>query len=126
MEFVFLLGRIMFGGFFIMNGINHFTQKKGLIQYAQSKHIPSPEIAVSLSGAVLFVSGLSIVLGVFIPIALLGLIVFLFITSFTMHAFWKDTDAASKMSNNINFMKNMALLGACLMMFFIESWPLGL
>ncbi len=126
MEFLFLLGRVLFGGFFVMNGINHFIQKKALTQYAQSKHIPSPEVAVALSGAVLFVSGLSIVFGIFIPIALLGLIVFLFITSFTMHAFWKDTDAMTKMNNNINFMKNMALLGACLMMLFIENWPLSL
>ncbi len=126
MEFVFLLGRLMFGSFFVMNGINHFIQKKGLTEYARSKHIPSPEVAVALSGAVLFVSGISIVFGIFIPIALFGLIIFLFITSFTMHAFWKDTDTQTKMTNNINFMKNMALLGACLMMLFIESWPLSL
>jgi putative oxidoreductase len=126
MEFVFLLGRLIFGGFFIMNGINHFTQKKGMTEYAQSKHIPSPEFAVTFTGALLFVSGVSIVLGIFTSIALFGLIVFLFITSFTMHAFWKDTDPASKMNNNINFMKNMALLGACLMMYFIESWPMSL
>lgn len=126
MEFVFLIGRIIFGGFFILNGINHFTQKKGLAEYAKSKNIPSPEFAVTFSGAILFVSGVSIALGIFIPIALFGLIVFLFITSFTMHAFWKDTDATAKMNNHINFMKNMALLGACLMMYFITSWPLSL
>lgn len=126
MEFVFLIGRLIFGGFFILNGINHFTQKKGMAQYAQSKHIPSPEFAVTFSGAILFVSGVSIALGIFTSIALFGLIVFLFITSFTMHAFWKDTDPTAKMNNNINFMKNMALLGACLMMYFITSWPLSL
>jgi uncharacterized membrane protein YphA (DoxX/SURF4 family) len=126
MEFVFLLGRLMFGGFFLMNGINHFTQKKALTEYAKSKHVPSPEVAVSLSGAILFVSGLSIVLGIFIKLSLFLLVIFLFIISFTMHAFWKDTDAGTKMNNYIGFMKNMALLGACLMLFFMESWPLSL
>jgi uncharacterized membrane protein YphA (DoxX/SURF4 family) len=126
MEFVFLVGRIIFGGFFLMNGINHFTQKKGLTEYAKAKHIPSPEFAVTFTGALLFASGVSIILGIFIQIALFAIIVFLFITSFTMHAFWKDTDSASKMNNNISFMKNMALLGACLMMYFIENWPLSL
>lgn len=126
MEFAFLLGRLIFGGFFIMNGINHFTQKKSLTEYAKSKHIPSPEFAVTFTGALLFVSGVCIVLGIFTSIALFGLIIFLFITSFTMHAFWKDTDSADKMNNYIGFMKNMALLGACLMMYFIESWPLSL
>jgi uncharacterized membrane protein YphA (DoxX/SURF4 family) len=126
MEFIFLLGRVLFGGFFLMNGINHFTQKKMLSEYAKSKHIPSPEFAVTFTGALLFASGVSIILGIFIPIALFALIVFLFITSFTVHAFWKDTDTMTKMNNYIGFMKNIALLGACLMMYFIESWPLSL
>ena len=126
MEFVFLIGRLIFGGFFVLNGINHFTQKKELAKYAQSKHIPSPEFAVTFSGAILFASGVSIALGIFTSIALFGLIIFLFITSFTMHAFWKDTDTTLKMNNYVNFMKNIALLGACLMMYFITSWPLGL
>jgi uncharacterized membrane protein YphA (DoxX/SURF4 family) len=65
-------------------------------------------------------------LGIFVEIALFTLVVFLFITSFTMHAFWKDTDAGAKMNNYIAFMKNFALLGACLMMYFIENWPLSL
>lgn len=109
-----------------MNGINHFTQKKSLTEYAKAKHIPSPEFAVTFTGALLFVCGISIILGIFVPLALFGLIVFLFVTSFTMHAFWKDTDAGSKMNNNIAFMKNMALLGACLMLYFIENWPLSI
>ncbi len=126
MEFIFLLGRLIFGGFFLLNGINHFTQKKNLTEYAKSKHIPSPEFAVTFTGALLFVCGVSIMLGIFIKLALFGLIIFLFITSFTMHAFWKDTDAIHKMNNYIAFMKNIALLGACLMMYFIETWPLSL
>jgi len=126
MEFAFLLGRLIFGGFFIMNGLNHFTKKKSLAAYAQSKNIPSPEFAVAFTGALLFVSGVSIVFGIFTSLALFGLIIFLFITSFTMHAFWKDTDPAAKMNNYISFTKNMALLGACLMMYFIESWPMSL
>ena len=126
MELVFLFGRLVFSGFFIMNGISHFTKKKNLITYAKSKNIPSPEVAVSLSGALLFVSGISIALGIFIPIALFGLIVFLFITSFTMHAFWKDTEPTVRMNNYVAFTKNMALLGACLMMYAIENWPFSL
>lgn len=123
MEIAFLLGRLIFGGYFVMSGINHFTQKKNMSAYAQSKHIPSPELAVALSGAVLFVSGACIIFGWFVTISLLALIAFLFIVSFTMHNFWKVTDPQSKMSDQINFMKNMALLGACLLLLSIESWP---
>lgn len=125
MDFVFLLGRLIFGGFFVLNGLNHFTQKKGLSEFARSKHLASPEIAVTLSGALLIVSGICIILGIFIPIALIAIAIFLFLTSFTIHAFWKDADPATKTSNYINFMKNMALMGASLMMLMIEEWPLS-
>jgi len=123
MEIAFLLGRLLFGGYFIMSGLNHFTQKKNMTGYAQSKNIPSPEFAVLLSGAVLFVSGVCIVFGWFVTIALLALIGFLFVVSFTMHNFWKATDPQSKMSDQINFMKNMALIGATLLLLSIDSWP---
>ena len=126
MEIVFLLGRLIFGGYFVMQGINHFVQKKGLTEYARAKHVASPELAVSLSGALLAASGICIVLGIFVDIALLALVLFLFITSVVMHAFWKDTDPSAKMNNHISFMKNMALLGASLMMLSIENWPFTL
>lgn len=122
MEIAFLLGRLIFGGYFVLQGINHFTHKKDLTEYARAKHLPSPEIAVSLSGAILVVSGICVILGSLIDIALLALAAFLFIVSFTMHAFWKDTDPMAKMNNQINFTKNFALLGACLMLLSIESW----
>ncbi len=126
MEFVFLLGRLLFGGYFVMQGINHFTNKKSLAEYARAKHVASPELAVSLSGALLLVSGICIVLGIFVDIALLAIVAFLFITSVVMHAFWKDTDPMMKMGNHINFMKNMALLGASLMMLSIDTWTMVL
>lgn len=109
-----------------MQGINHFVQKKNLTEYARSKHVASPELAVSLSGALLAASGICIVLGMLVDIALLALVAFLFITSVVMHAFWKDTDPMAKMNNHISFMKNMALLGASLMMLSIENWPFTL
>jgi len=33
MEILLLLGRILFGGFFIMSGINHFTNVKMMAGY---------------------------------------------------------------------------------------------
>jgi putative oxidoreductase len=123
MEIAILLGRILFGGYFVVSGLNHFTQKKGLSGYATSKNIPSPEMAVALSGAILFVSGVCIVFGWFVNIALIALAGFLFIVSFTMHNFWKIKDPQARMGDQINFMKNLALLGACLIMLgMTDSW----
>lgn len=122
MEIAFLIGKLLFGGYFIMNGINHFKNKGYLAGYAQSKHIPSPEFAVLLSGAILLVSGVCVIIELFAPIALLALVGFLIVVSFTMHNFWKIEDKQAKAMEQIQFMKNMALVGACLMLLSIESW----
>ncbi len=37
MRVPFLLGRLMFGGYFIMSGINHFKEKQQMTQYAAAK-----------------------------------------------------------------------------------------
>jgi uncharacterized membrane protein YphA (DoxX/SURF4 family) len=48
MKPLFLIGRILFGGLFLYNGINHFRQRRNLAQYAGSKHVPAPQAAVAL------------------------------------------------------------------------------
>ena len=42
----FLIGRLLFGGYFIVSGINHFKNKGQMTQYTASKNIPQPEVAV--------------------------------------------------------------------------------
>src|ERR1039457_195590 len=50
----FLVGRIIAGGFFLMNGFNHFAQLNMMTGYAKSKGIPAPALAVGGSGVLLF------------------------------------------------------------------------
>ena len=44
-------GRVIFGGFFVYNGLNHFKQRQALTQYAGAKDVPQPDLAVLASGA---------------------------------------------------------------------------
>lgn len=62
MKAVFLIGRIVFGGFFLYNGINHFKQQKMLSQYAGAKNVPYPDLAVTASGLATAVGGSGIYL----------------------------------------------------------------
>ena len=48
---LFLLGRAMFGGFFLYKGINHFLNEKMMSQYAATKGTAAPDAAVTVSGA---------------------------------------------------------------------------
>ncbi len=124
---LFLVGRIVFGGYFIMSGLNHFQHADMLSGYAASKGVKSPKMAVYFSGLLLLVGGLGVLLGVWVQLAVLCLVLFLLPVSFMMHAFWKITDQNMKMTESVNFKKNMALLGAALMLLAISTpWPLSL
>ena len=48
MKAPFILGRLIFGGYFIYNGMNHVLQTK---QMTDSKNVALPELAVSATGA---------------------------------------------------------------------------
>ncbi len=123
MALLFLVGRILFGGYFVMMGVNHFRNNMMLSQYAQSKGVPSPSTAVYVTGLMLLLGGVGILLGQYVGLAALLLVVFLLLVSFKMHNFWTISDPMAKMPEMVNFYKNMALLGAVLMLLMIpQPW----
>lgn len=113
--YVHIVGQVIFGGYFVWSGINHFINYKGLTGYTASKNVPFPAFAVFFSGGLMILGGLGVMLDIYPLIALILLVIFLIPTTFVMHAFWKDTDPQVRMSNMQNFLKNLALLGAVLM-----------
>ena len=127
MEILLILGRLVFAGFFIMSGINHFTNVKMMTGFTASKNVPAPGLAVIGSGVLLVAGGLSILIG-FLPVfGLLLLILFLVPASFLMHNFWTIQDPQARAADQINFLKNMALIGAALaLMYGAADWPLSI
>lgn len=110
-----------------MNGMNHLMKRGMLTGYASSKGVPAPGFAVVFSGLLILLGGLGIFLGVLIPWAIASLVLFLVSVSFKMHAFWKISDPNMKMMEMVNFTKNMALLGAALMLAAVpEPWSYSL
>ena len=124
MKLPFLLGRLLFGGYFLYNGINHFREHESMEQYAGSKHVPKPGLAVKATGAALIVGGTSILLGFKPKVGALSLLGFLAGVSPTMHDFWNVEDPAERQQQMINFTKNMALAGAAVALVGVEEpWP---
>lgn len=126
-EVLFLIGRILYGGYFVMSGMNHFTKMGMMKGYAQSKGVPMPGLAIAGSGLLLLAGGLGVLLGAYVAWSSAAIVVFLIFVTPKMHNFWTATDPNMKMADMINFMKNMALLGAALMFLAIPSpWPYSL
>jgi len=126
MEIVLFIGRILFGGYFVMNGLNHFVKFGMMRGYAASKQVPAAGLAVVVTGLLLIFGGAGMLSGGYIDWAVPSLVIFLVPVSFKMHNFWSITDPQMKMVEMVNFLKNMALLGATLMMLAIpKPWPFG-
>ncbi len=127
MEIMFLIGRVLFGGYFLYSAWNHFIHNGGMAQYAASKGVPAARVMVLITGLLLLLGGAGVLLGVYIKLALGALVVFLALITFWMHAFWMETETQARMGEMVNFLKNLALLGAVLMMFTItEPWSQAL
>lgn len=127
MKALFLIGRLLFGGFFAFNGLNHFLQLGFMAGYAEMKGVPAPAIAVALTGVLLILGGLSILFGAWPRVGVALIVIFLLPTSFIMHDFWSLSDGMQRTVEMTNFMKNIALTGAALMLLAIPApWQAGL
>jgi putative oxidoreductase len=126
MKAVFLIGRIVFGGFFLYHGIEHFRQRRLHTEYARLKKVPSADAGVILTGLMLLAGGASIILGLKPKLGALAIAAFLGGTSPLMHDFWRQQDPNQRMSEMYQFEKNLALLGATLaLMGMKEPWPVS-
>lgn len=121
MDILFLIGRILFGGFFLFSGISHFTKMSMMSGYAASKGVPASTFFVAIAGIFLLLGGAGIILGAYIQWAVATLVLFFVPVTLKMHAFWRDTDPQSRAMNMTQFLKNSALLGASLMMLAIPA-----
>jgi len=112
-DIALLVGRILFGGYFAVSGLNHFMSKDELSGWAEHKGSPMPEIAVYISGLMLVLGGLGILAGAYPAVSLALVGIFLVVVTPWFHNFW-DMDGEERQSHQINFMKNAALFGALL------------
>lgn len=124
MRIPFLIGRLLFGGYFISSGINHFKETSQMSQYAASKNVPKPDLAVRVTGAVLIAGGTSILLGVKPKLGAMAITGFLAGVSPIMHDFWRQEQPEQRMNDMINFTKNIALAGGAIALMGVEEpWP---
>jgi putative oxidoreductase len=124
---LFLIGRIIVGGYFLMAGFNHFKNASMMAGYAKMKGTPAPKLAVMGSGALLLLGGAGFLLGFHPTIGTLLLVIFLLGVTFRIHAFWLVSDPMGRMNEQVHFGKNIAMIGFLLMTLMItRPWPLSL
>lgn len=121
MDIILVIGRLLFAALFITSGVAHLTRAQEMAAYASSKGVPGGRAAVQASGFLALLGGLSVGLGIWPDLGALLLVAFLAPVTLFMHAFWKDDQPATREADYTNFMKNIALLGAAVVMFAIVN-----
>lgn len=117
-----VVGRVLLCVIFFMsavgNKIPHFQEVADVMDKAGV-----PAAPVMLVGAIVFLiaGSVSVVFGFKARIGALLLFVFLVLATYFFHAFWKVTDPQAQQMQMIQFMKNLALMGA--MIFLIANGP---
>ncbi len=114
MDGVLLAGRILFSILFIMSGVNHFLQWRGMAQYAAQMGVPMAEVAVVGTGGYIVAVSLLYALGVWADLMALLLAAFLVPVAFIMHRFWGLQDPQMRANQMAHFLKNISLAGAAL------------
>ena len=127
MKVPFVAGRLLFGGYFLYSGINHFKNREMLAQYTGSKGVSMPDVAVTATGAALVLGGASLILGIQPKLGVAAIAGFLAGVTPIMHDFWRVEDPNQRMNEMVHFSKNVALLGAALALLGAEEpWAVSI
>lgn len=123
---VAVAGRVLLSGIFLLsalgNKIPQFSQTAGLMA---AEGVPAARLM--LAGAIVFlvVGGLSVVVGYRARLGAALLLVFLALATFFFHDFW-NFEGQAQQEQMIQFMKNLALMGAFLLLIANGPGPMSL
>jgi putative oxidoreductase len=118
------IGRALFAAIFLLSVPMHFAQ--GAIDHAAAAGVPLANVLVPLSGVLEAVGALSLLVGYRARWGAVLLAIFLIPVTLAMHKFWGIADPMQAQMQQINFMKNVALLGATCMVMYFGAGPVSL
>ena len=64
-----------------------------------------------------FFGGIALILGLATRYVVLVMVVFMLVATFSSHRYWEFADAAVRRAQDLNFYKNIAMLGGLLFLF---------
>jgi putative oxidoreductase len=121
---VVLLGRFFFAAIFLMSSLGHFS--KQTIAFATSQGVPLASLSVPFSGLMALAGAVSILLGYRAKLGAWLIVLFLVPVTFMMHKFWTVHDPMMAQTQLVMFMKNVAILGAALLISQFGAGPFSL
>lgn len=124
MKYYVLLGRSLYSLIFVISSVGLFSKEP--ISYAAAKGVPLASVAVPLAGVIALLGGLSVALGYKAKLGAWLLVLFLAPVTLAMHNFWAVPDPMLAQMEQVNFMKNLSLLGGAILVSYFGAGPLSL
>jgi putative oxidoreductase len=118
------IGRVLFALIFVTSVVGHFSSAE--ISEAAAHGVPLASISVPLAGILALVGGVSLLLGYRARFGALLLVIFLVPVTLFMHKFCGVPDPQLAMMQKAHFLKNLSLIGACLLIMHHGSGPYSL
>ena len=124
MKYTVPIGRFLYSFVFLMTIMNQFSAQT--VTYALLSGLPVADVLVPVSGGLAILGAISIILGYKAKTGAWLIVIFLIPVTLHMHPFWKEMDALNKQIQMMEFMKNISMLGAALLITYFGAGPLSL
>ena len=113
---VALVGRLLLAQLFIISGAMKIPGFEGTAAYIAAKGLPMPQVLAALTIVLELGGGLMLAAGFKTRWVAIAFFLWLIPTTFIFHKFW-GIEAAQVQNQMINFMKNISIMGAMLLVF---------
>lgn len=117
-----LIGRVLIAALFVPSGLMKIGNFAGTADHMAQAGLPMAAVLLVLTIIIELGGGLMLLLGWRAREAALVMFLFLIPVTLVFHPFWGVADAAAHHQQQINFMKNVAIMGG---MLFIASFGPG-
>ena len=109
-----VIGRVLLGGIFVVAGLRHLLILPVLTAALEQRGVTAARAMLLAGTAFQIVAGASLVLGLFVTLASLGLIVFTVVASFLLVNFW-DKQGEERVALANAFQTNVGLVGGLML-----------
>lgn len=114
-DFLLLFGRIMLGWIFMRSGYGKIFDIAAVGATFPARGIPAWMAYVSVPAE--FFGGIALIVGFATRYVAIILFIFTVVATFSSHRYWDFTDPAVRRVQDVNFWKNISILGGILVAF---------
>jgi putative oxidoreductase len=125
-DVLLLIGRILIGWIFVQSSLGKLMDINAFAASLGRNGVPEPTLFAYIGALVEFLGGLALLTGLATRYAAVLMILFVIVATLISHRYWQFADAAQRHAQEINFYKNLAIIGGILCLFVTAGGRLSI